>query len=137
MGDISNLEERANTAIEKMLAAKSVSETAPQPSQNAQPAPIEEPGTTSQNSSELERENEVLREKLERETRTHEALQVEFLDVCQDFGAMELDIMGQKAENSSASSSGSDQIEALKKARSDDIEEVEAVIAKIAPLVGD
>lgn len=125
MSDIESLKSRARVAIAK-LKGNQQSVEASAAAHAAQAA--------------LKAENEALKEKLEREERTHLALQNEFMDVCQEYGSMELEMIEIKknpVDSQSVSTPAPDGLEALRRAREDDIEEVEKVLAKIAPLVGD
>lgn len=115
LSEISQLEERIYTALDALKAA---------PAEDAS-------GEMAQQVETLEAEKQSLQEKLDKETRTHEALQAEFLDVCQDFGQMELD----QISASNTASVQNDGLEELKRQRAKDIEDVDDILAKIAPLV--
>ena len=117
LSDISQLEDRFDKAM-TALTTKIEENAAP---------PVSD---QSERVRELEDDVSKLTEKLEKEERVHAALQEEFLDVCQDFGSMELETMA-----AAANADTSDELEALKRAREADIEEVDEIIAKIAPLV--
>lgn len=117
MTDLAALESRAQAALEKLKKTQS---------DQAQSGESEARAEVEKLKSELV----TVTEKLEKEERVHLALQDEFLDVCQDFGAMELDNM-----KSAAAGTSDDAIAELKRQHAKDIAEVDEILSKLAPIV--
>jgi hypothetical protein len=120
MSELDSLELRANAAIAKL-------KTPPSPMIS----------DTSEETEKLTQDVAKLKEELEKEQRVHNALQVEFLDVCQEFGAMELDHMS-SADKTGSETQNEDTkagIEKLRRERERDVAEVDEILGLLTPLV--
>ncbi|PIB24943.1 hypothetical protein BFP76_07255 [Amylibacter kogurei] len=125
MSEIKDLEARAEAALAKFATAAS--------DKNA---------SFSDKITALEADLTKANEALEKEERIHAALQEEFLDVCQDFGQMELDVIKStdeqnavNGEKDAAIIGASETLAELRRLRQEDIDEVDEILAKLTPIV--
>ncbi|GHA43094.1 hypothetical protein GCM10008927_04620 [Amylibacter ulvae] len=125
MSEIKDLEARAEAALAKFATAAS-----------------DKDAGFSDKITALEADLTKANDALEKEERIHAALQEEFLDVCQDFGQMELDVIkttdAQNAvngEKDAAIIDASETLAELRRLRQEDIDEVDDILAKLTPIV--